>query len=74
MNTIASVRIVANIASGRRPSRPSWILVNSLGTKFWIGGAGHLGCRLLILREVSVAVRIGSWFANQTDRVRLSDA
>jgi len=24
--------------------------------------------------EVSVAVRIGSWFANQTDRVRLSDA
>jgi len=23
--------------------------------------------------EVSVAVRIGSWFANQTDRVRLSD-
>src|SRR5262249_26434023 len=26
-----------------------------------------------LLGEVSVAVRIGSWFANQTDRVRLSD-
>src|SRR5262249_40547608 len=30
--------------------------------------------KLILEREVSVAVRIGSWFANQTDRVRLSDA